>query len=192
MWRQWFYHKCSCHILFDIIWASDLPETSKSDIFENRLIYKYVRQHRMQNSGLRNSQKIIFRKCIPWGVKLIESISTLRSIPSLFLYNVRSNMLPRLLRWIIIREWLSNFSIMRDLMLTMLYRDFKHSLLKMLIYFEQLNSGLAKYVAVVKTSMTEMAWEDFLLMILMPKCWPYSTNILSNRFDRYLKLFVLV
>jgi hypothetical protein len=46
---------------------------------------------------------------------------------------------------------------MREPMLTTLHRNFRHSLLKMLMHFEQSNSGLARYVVVVKTSMMKIA-----------------------------------
>jgi hypothetical protein len=47
--------------------------------------------------------------------------------------------------------------------------DCRHSVLNMLINFEQSNSGLQKYGVAVKTYMMKFAAEDLLWVILMAK-----------------------
>jgi uncharacterized protein YydD (DUF2326 family) len=65
------------------------------------------------------------------------------------------------------------FSVMREPILTTLCRDSKNSFSKIFIHFEQSNSGLARYTAVVKSFMMKIAWENLLLMIMMQKFWIY-------------------
>jgi hypothetical protein len=69
---------------------------------------------------------------------------------------------------------------------------FHDSLLKMLMHFERSNSWLARYVAVVKTSMMKIAYEDLLLMILMRKFWRNRINLLLNRLARSLRLIISI
>jgi hypothetical protein len=53
----------------------------RSTFWSYHLIHKYMCQPHMQGSRLRVSQKIIIREWTSWKIKLIESVSTLRSIP---------------------------------------------------------------------------------------------------------------
>jgi hypothetical protein len=62
--------------------------------------------------------------------------------------------------------------------------DCRHSLVNMLINFEQFDFGLQRHDSVVKTSMMKFTPKDLLCMILMPKFWLYWTNLFSNQLIR--------
>jgi hypothetical protein len=66
-------------------------------------------------------------------------------------------------------------------MLAILQLDCRHSLLNMLINFEQSNSGLQRYGSVVKTCMMKFASEDLGLIKLTWKFWLYWTNLRLNQ-----------
>jgi hypothetical protein len=56
-------------------------------------------------------------------------------------------------------------------MLATLQTDFRHSLMKTLINFEQFDFRLQRYSSVVKICMMKFALEELRLMILTRKFW---------------------
>jgi hypothetical protein len=179
-----FYFFESFLIFFNLFWSFLIfvLSLSLSDVqWDNvigeyyRLIHKYMRQPRTQSSRLRVSGDYLHRIDL-LGLQTdqigfnsaIDSIIILSSYTFKYVQirsntfkcaQISANTLTRGSGWSMIREWSSDFSIMRKPMFTTLHRNFGHSLLEIFIHFEQSNSGLATYVAVVKTSMMKIVCE---------------------------------
>jgi hypothetical protein len=86
-----------------------------------------------------------------------------------------------------IREWSSNFSGTREPMPAKLQPDCRHSLLNVIINFEQSNSGLQRYGTAVKTWMMKFAAEDLLWIIWISKFWLSSTNLRLNQLIQWMR-----
>jgi hypothetical protein len=163
-------------------WLCAIPDQHKGKQ-QYRLIHKYMCQPRTQISGLWISQEIIFRE---WALECqADRIDFNSAIDSIIIFSSSNfKYINETFKISMIREWLSDFFIMKDLMLMTLHRDFRHSLSKMLMHFKWSNSRLTKQVTAVKTSMMRIAWEDLLLVILIRKFWIYWTNLFLNWLDR--------